>query len=87
MTNEEAIEVIEYITQKWFGNQSQALNMAIKALSVPEREKGEWIEQEDGNDFYYKCSCCGDEFFLIAGLPEDNNYNFCPNCGADMRGG
>jgi len=43
MTDEVAIEVIEYINQKWFGNQSQALNRAIEALSVPEREKGEWI--------------------------------------------
>ena len=43
----------------------------------PERKKGEWIE-----DGYYDlpcvCSYCG-----TAG---ERKWNFCPNCGADMRG-
>ena len=52
-----------------------------------EKPKGRWVEQEgyDG-DSYYECSVCKDAFTLINGTPEDNNYNFCPNCGADLRG-
>ena len=50
--------------------------------------KGEWLkiypEHEDWN--IYECSHCGEEFNLIEGTPYDNGYNFCPNCGADMRG-
>lgn len=50
----------------------------------PERKKGKWHQR-----FYSKvemmvCSECGNEFSYDAetGL---RDYNFCPNCGADMR--
>lgn len=53
----------------------------------PERKKGEWIEQDDGWDgIYYECSECREAFTLMDGTPKDNLYNFCPSCGADMRG-
>lgn len=32
----------------------------------------------------YRCSECGTEFVLIEGTPEENDYRFCPHCGADM---
>ena len=54
----------------------------------PEREKGKFIGTEydgyaDGNPVYYewKCSECGCIF-----EDEEPTFNFCPNCGADMRG-
>lgn len=48
---------------------------------------GRWetVEGWDGDELY-RCSECGDEFVLIEGTPNDNNYWFCPHCGADMRG-
>lgn len=61
MTNQEAIEVIEYINQIEFGNQSQALNMAIWALTNPEkklekiRAEIEDLEPEYDCDTYYGC--------------------------------
>lgn len=33
-----------------------------------------------------RCSCC-DVTCLIAVYPTSADANFCPNCGADMRGG
>lgn len=58
----------------------------IPSADVAEVRRGKWIEQEDGfGDTYYDCSCCGESFCLIEGTPTDNMYNFCPNCGADMR--
>lgn len=53
----------------------------------PQEQTGHWIEKDgfDG-DTYYDCSECGESFCLIDGTPTDNLYNFCPNCGADMRG-
>ena len=46
--------------------------------------RGEWILKTDDFDFVDgKCSVCSytDSFF-----EENWLYNFCPNCGADMRG-
>lgn len=43
--------------------------------------RGKWSTVYD--DFmksnYDTCSCCGKEYFGA------NGFNFCPNCGADMR--
>jgi DNA-directed RNA polymerase subunit RPC12/RpoP len=51
----------------------------------PQRAKGHWIEEEmfEG-DVAYKCSKCGGLFELENGTPKDNEYNFCPKCGARM---
>lgn len=50
----------------------------------PERKKGKWIKT--GQSFVfpekfrnYSCSECGYDIDKI-------KFNFCPNCGADMRG-
>lgn len=62
----------------------------INALpSAPDsRQRGEWEPLTDyiGNE-YFECSKCHDAFYVEFGTPEDNNYNFCPNCGARMNGG
>lgn len=52
----------------------------IKKLpsAQPERKKGEWIPKDDGR---YHCSSCDG----IA--PKGYRWDFCPICGADMRGG
>ena len=45
----------------------------------PERTKGKWITSPDNTGWIvYECSICG----LHRGT---DGYNFCPNCGADMR--
>ena len=53
-----------------------------------ERPKGEWLD-EKFVAFHLTCNQCGchlrkqkNEVF-----EGDFEYNFCPNCGADMRGG
>ena len=68
----------------------------VKALppTEPERKKGKWIKHEhgywtfvnkngerDGWTPYYECSLCGSE-----GWQHIESLNFCPWCGADMRG-
>lgn len=52
----------------------------------PERKRGRWetVEGWDGDELY-RCSECGTVYTLIDGTPKDNEYFFCPNCGADMR--
>ena len=48
----------------------------------PERAEGEWIPF----DVEYECSHCGIILQFNDGTPKDNNANFCPNCGARMKG-
>ena len=63
-----------------------ALQYAIKELRKNERSQGEWIDSypeiEKNPMFNYGiCSRCKFEQSM------SNKLNFCPNCGADMRGG
>ncbi len=54
--------------------------------NLKEPTHGKWIEQSDNyGDPYYECSVCEDAFITLEGTPKENHYNFCPNCGADMR--
>lgn len=89
MTNKEAIE---YIKSRCIGSASErdgtqwsdAMWTAIEALSEP--KTGHWVEIEDYNgDIHYQCDQCREEFILIDGTPEDNNYWHCPNCGSYNR--
>lgn len=48
--------------------------------------KGEWIELPkafNANENPCECSKCGHILSFMNGYPKSN---FCPNCGADMRG-
>ncbi len=47
------------------------------------REKGEWEEADDGDGVV--CSVCREDFCVL--VYETERFNFCPNCGADMRKG
>ena len=60
----------------------------IGSLPSAESKTGHWVEIEDYNgDIHYQCDQCGEEFILIDGTPEDNNYWHCPNCGSYNGGG
>lgn len=60
----------------------------IKQLpsAQPERKRGFWWVIEKGEKGYsagdFRCSVCGKPNASYTPTP-----NFCPNCGADMRGG
>lgn len=55
----------------------------VPAADVRPVVRGKWSRVYD--DFmksnYDTCSCCGKEYFGAYG------FNYCPNCGADMREG
>ena len=57
-----------------FCEKREVINLLNKLPSadVVERKRGEWIVGTE------QCTCCG-SYGLIS-------FNFCPNCGADMRG-
>ena len=85
MTKEEAIETLRAnYPDACYEQLRGAVDMAIEALQ--EQKQGEWLEREyvqvyeDGYESAI-CSECGAEITLE--YPYDN---FCPNCGAGMRG-
>lgn len=52
----------------------------IKTAPTIEPEKGRWIDKSNGIEGAWNyCSVCGEQAIDL--------YDFCPNCGASMRGG
>ena len=53
---------------------------------LEERPKGEWIKEKVA--FYLECPFCGCDIrdANTCFLTDEDALNFCPNCGADMRG-
>ena len=58
----------------------------IEAIpSVSDRPKGKWIIEKTIYDNYnYRCNNC--DWYETHAYPDNETYNFCPYCGADMRG-
>ena len=55
---------------------NDAQTIAQLSSAQPMRKKGKWLK----DDRKWMCSECGE-------LVIDDDHNFCPNCGTDMRGG
>jgi hypothetical protein len=49
----------------------------------PKREKGAWINEGR----IIRCNKCKTGYAVVKGMKSALTYNFCPNCGANMRGG
>lgn len=92
MTTKEAIkhlsDKIDYAEQcddKWVDSVSiKALYVAVRAMAE-ERKNGKWLDGEDpscfGWDAFIQCSVCG-----YKRKWDGEIFDFCPSCGADMRG-
>lgn len=94
MTREEAKDIINKVRYEYTFNCSKnslkvvrAFNMAIEALSEPNkstnRTTGEWINKGE----YAECSICGAhsarQFDGVELIPLKTN--FCHHCGAEMK--
>ena len=60
---------------------------ALEAAEAQLPKEGEWIEQDDGNSIYHKCSVCGKNQYNVLLEMMQGDYHYCPNCGARMRKG
>lgn len=80
-------------SERWCGIMD-AKQIIMNAPSVSDRPQGEWIWDKDGIDWNigaWRCSNCHGR---NANLPNDETIiplqwsgsNFCPNCGARMKG-
>lgn len=73
-------------TYKTFGhlnlhNALEAFN-EIPAADVRPVVRGKWVNYGDEYRPDIKCCVCGQRKPILLG---NFNFNFCPNCGADMR--
>lgn len=62
---------------------AQVFNIIEQQPTIEERKKGKWEMKPDPYGFFEEipvCSECG------CTTEMRKTYNFCPNCGADMRG-
>jgi len=64
------------------GERSQWIDdvSAIKAVPSADRPQGEWENYKDE----HRCSECGE--VVIGDWYDDEWYDYCPNCGAKMKG-
>lgn len=71
-----------------FGRSHEIIKMRIGNLPSAqlERPRGQWIPSFDGKftggAYWFECSKCK----RIVPEVRNGGWNFCPNCGADMRG-
>lgn len=72
---------VGYIEEE-YGHIMEEINNATTVDAV-ERKRGKWQVDPSGYGFWI-CSACG---FVSEASGADLLYNFCPHCGADMRGG
>lgn len=70
MTREEALQIIY--------DHCQHCDETEKALETLKENKGEWIYLQGLVPYKWRCNKCEKMF--------KTDFNFCPNCGADMRG-
>ena len=62
---------------------NKVTKLMIDAPSIDiEPKRGEWI-RDASSQIAYRCTVCN----TLQHWPviQDGKYNFCPNCGADMR--
>lgn len=65
---------------------AELMRAAADALEAQLPKEGEWIEQDNGNSIYHKCSVCGKNQYNVLLEMMQGDYHYCPNCGAKMRG-
>ena len=83
ISRQQAYEVLTDYYHHKTDVQHDALKEALSRVpsAEPEQHRGEWIEDVHKRGFS-ECSKCG---YIAVGVLSRRHYNFCPNCGADMR--
>ena len=79
MTREQNIRAI--LETNFTGFKDEIIDVAVENIMSLSDEQGEWIEWKGRFQGVIICSNCNTGFPIFA-----KDYNFCPNCGADMRG-
>ncbi len=89
-TVEEISKKVEEDTDLWYICEMAKMYMRGVKPVYPARQQGEWeYVQYDSNPNIgnWHCSECRHIPLVFGGYSQKPYYNFCPNCGADMRKG
>lgn len=81
----DAIEAVQDVDTRESVNVSEAVK-AINALPSANRPSGEWLPSNIPNEKWV-CSECGGACWYYEHTMELGKSNYCPNCGARMKGG
>ena len=58
----------------------------VPSEDVEPVRRGHWICVGDIDEYIFECSECHEIYYLNDGTPKEQQYNYCPNCGAKMEG-
>ena len=68
-------------THLWTREQTYNAIFCLPSANVAPVRHGIWEDYEENT---WQCSECGEPFYLEDGTPQENEYNYCPYCGAKM---
>lgn len=73
---------IDALTHKWDGMVTSVFDLIKELPSAEQERRGRWIHPYEYGLALpeHKCSVCGEWEYA------DSESNYCPNCGAYMRG-
>ena len=87
ISRQAAIDAAVKMFEAWYGG-SVLRDREIRARfdvlpsAQPERKTGKWINEGR----IIRCNKCKIGYATVKGTKSALTYNFCPNCGTDMRG-
>lgn len=77
-----AIDIVRFECGEWEGLAKTIIKRFEQLPSAqPERKRGKWIDYANS---HCECSVCHTKWSYFQN--EVECFEFCPNCGADMRG-
>ncbi len=93
---EEMADDVRRIRESYFGQADYLFAMKLYEDGYRKQSEGEWVDQYNGkyDNPIYVCSVCRRGTLLKPDINELGNIQmiqalsqFCPNCGAKMKGG
>ena len=86
ISRQDALEIIDKMKEIYFDRKVILGKVYDQIKDMPSAEperKGNWVGIDDEPCETFECDRCG---FVLEDWIQGAFYNFCPNCGADMRG-
>lgn len=88
ISRQKAIEILgehcKMNYNKICGNDCECIEYMALRDTPSAQKKGHWEVEQTYCNFKFRCSECG--YYETHAYEDTKPSNFCPNCGADMRG-